>query len=913
MRRVSHTGLFCCAALLILTFPGLVKAQDQSRGFVVRLHRDEQGTLHKYVLFVPHGYTPDQQWPAILYLHGAGECGTDGLKPTAMGIGPYVKEREANFPFFVLFPQCEDQSGRILTRWNPDTADSQRALKILEEVQKQYSIDSKRMILTGWSMGGYGAWNHWVADPQRWSAVVPIAGGMLDPTLLTKDPAKLQGSRIWAFHGALDNLIHNKESVRVIEALKQTPAQVTYTELPNGDHGIWRQIYASDELYRWMKAPESTPNPEAVTSIPLTTVVPPGPYAPALSNQPFINALYLPKAITVRLGNDSLAAVSDAIPGMVPQETLSGQLGDMYDSTTASGRTFSVRMSGISYSTVLHRVQLEARNSGEVSLKIGLKHILMRIGGTYISGGPRAASVGPIDITVGTQQPVWLLVRAKPRVEAGKIRFDLTNVGFEIQDNNWNYTEPGGIATKGIGMTQDRVYDGVMSGMARSKTRIESQVKSLIPSLVQQLEERIEFSQFDQLIAGMWPLPIVMPRVLTWAEEIKVDDNGITLSLGATVGAVTEAQKKAKPRWAKFKSTKSLELSRERSLFVGINPQILGPISEMAIEAGEAKINVLDTPSRNLASLSDLETMAQLIPDLAGKQSEIELSSDLILRKAVGFTPVELTGSAVNSGPSAKPGVHGSTKLAVDVPELVVRVSSRPRSGKTPWKPYAELVMSMRQEAVVELEKPDFRTRVLQMKWLDSPEIQADAKFAEDISGKEDSIDEKKWMQVVLDGWYEFTDAGHAARMVIPDVQVGVARLRASRLRDDGGLLGVAFGAPPLFIANKTDAPLRYETKILSSDWSTNYTLKPGERARFDVPTDMLIRLHARNQVNQFNLPAGSSNIYQSASPGSPPTLYSETLQENVPLDGTIPGTEVSISREHPPTSGETAPPPPAE
>lgn len=872
---------------------GGIASQD-GRGFVIRVHRDADGGLHKYALFVPHGYTPGQKTSAILYLHGAGECGTDGLKPTTMGIGPYIKQRETTFPSFVIFPQCEDMSGRILTRWRPETADSQRALTILDEVQKEFSIDPKKIVLTGWSMGGYGAWEHLLKSPEKWSAVVPIAGGLTNLDELNDLAAdKLKGSKVWAFYGALDNFIQGDETEKASEGVKGHGADVTYTNLPNGDHGVWRQIYGADEIYRWMADPSTPPNPSAILAVPLTTLVPPSPFGPQVSTEPFINAMYIPRAVTVRLGNETLSAVSDAVPGMVPQETLAGQLGDMYDTTSASGRSFSVQMSGITYRTQLQRVLVEALNSGEVSLRVGLKRIDMTIGGTYISGGPRSASVGPIAIAVGTREPVWLNVRAKPRIEAGKIRFELTRVDFDIQPDNWSYSQPGGIATRGIGMTQDRVYDGVMSGMASSKPRIEGQVKSLVPSLIKQLEDRIEYSQFDQLIAGMWPLPMGMPRVLTWPQEIQVDANGVTLTLGATVGALTEEQKKAKPRWAKIREKKPLNLAHERNLYVGVNPQILQPISEIAVEGGEARVNVLDTPSHSLALLSDRKTMLEVIPALKTLGDDIELSSDLVLRKAVDFDHEPMQGSAVNSGvPDEKENKEKSappqngTRLAVEVPELLVQVSVRPKDGSKPWKPFAELVLSMTQQADVILEQPDYRTRILQMEWLKEANVQAESRFAKDVETEDKSIATEKWREIVLQGWHEFTDSGHAARMVIPDVEVGVARLRAAKLRDDGGLLGMTFNAPALYISNHTDSPLSYETKILSSDWSRGYTLKGGEKARFNVPTNMMIRFHQGEKLVEFNLPAGSSSIYQSAKEGTPPTLFAEKVVDAMTVGG---------------------------
>src|SRR5262249_19054521 len=101
--------------------------QQPRNGFQQRVFTDETGN-HKYTVYVPAGYTPAKKWPVILFLHGAGERGTDGALPAGIGLGPLVKAREANFPFIVVFPQMEDARGRILTGWAPNSLDGKRAL-----------------------------------------------------------------------------------------------------------------------------------------------------------------------------------------------------------------------------------------------------------------------------------------------------------------------------------------------------------------------------------------------------------------------------------------------------------------------------------------------------------------------------------------------------------------------------------------------------------------------------------------------------------------------------------------------------------------------------------------------------------------------------------------------------------------
>ena len=116
-------------------------ADDGKRGFVEKVFRDDAGE-HRYVVFVPAAYSPNKTWPVVLFLHGAGERGTDGRVHLNVGLGPMVKAREANFPAIVVFPQCENKHGRALEGWLAGSADANRALRILEQVEKDCDRDN---------------------------------------------------------------------------------------------------------------------------------------------------------------------------------------------------------------------------------------------------------------------------------------------------------------------------------------------------------------------------------------------------------------------------------------------------------------------------------------------------------------------------------------------------------------------------------------------------------------------------------------------------------------------------------------------------------------------------------------------------------------------------------------------------
>jgi predicted peptidase len=97
----------------------------------------------KYVVFVPKDYTGDKEFPVILFLHGAGESGTDGLKQVGTGLGKAIRDKKGDFGFIAVFPQSQKGG------WKAESAEGKRAVAILDEVLKTYKTDPKRVYLAG--------------------------------------------------------------------------------------------------------------------------------------------------------------------------------------------------------------------------------------------------------------------------------------------------------------------------------------------------------------------------------------------------------------------------------------------------------------------------------------------------------------------------------------------------------------------------------------------------------------------------------------------------------------------------------------------------------------------------------------------------------------------------------------------
>src|SRR2546430_17581761 len=90
---------------LLALLPVSAFARKQETGFLDRAIT-VSGETYRYQVFVPYNWDRHKKWPVILFLHGAGERGEDGLLQTDVGLIHAIREHPGNFPFAVVMPKC---------------------------------------------------------------------------------------------------------------------------------------------------------------------------------------------------------------------------------------------------------------------------------------------------------------------------------------------------------------------------------------------------------------------------------------------------------------------------------------------------------------------------------------------------------------------------------------------------------------------------------------------------------------------------------------------------------------------------------------------------------------------------------------------------------------------------------------
>lgn len=205
-----------------------------------------------YLIWLPEGYDDSREYPMIVSLHGTGP--TDYTPEFVMQHGlPAVlaqDDQPAGFDFVVLAPQGLDG----VDWWS--TGQPEEVNEIVEEVIGELSIDPDRVYLTGFSTGGQGAWHLATRYPDRYAAIVSVAGsGFRSSGDVTEASCGLRSVPIWSLHGEDDLIaVHDIIHTEVSEWEALCDSQVRWTSLPGtGHYESFEVAYRDPEIYAWLE------------------------------------------------------------------------------------------------------------------------------------------------------------------------------------------------------------------------------------------------------------------------------------------------------------------------------------------------------------------------------------------------------------------------------------------------------------------------------------------------------------------------------------------------------------------------------------------------------------------------------------------------------------------------------------
>lgn len=194
----------------------------------------------KYIVYVPAEVRPP--YPALLFLHGRGESGTDGMLQLAVGLPLALMRNHARWPFLMVIPQKAD--GDQL--WPSEKENINQAL---DWTAASWEIDPHRRYISGLSQGGNGTWVLAKSLSWQFAAAAPVCGWCDDLEHVKNSYHDLP---IWAFHGGKDTVIPHEKSEAAVKAALEGGADAKLTIYPELGHNSWDEAYQASDLPNWL-------------------------------------------------------------------------------------------------------------------------------------------------------------------------------------------------------------------------------------------------------------------------------------------------------------------------------------------------------------------------------------------------------------------------------------------------------------------------------------------------------------------------------------------------------------------------------------------------------------------------------------------------------------------------------------
>jgi predicted peptidase len=194
------------------------------------------GSEHRYTVSIPRGYTGRDPVPLVVSLHFGGEVTPFfGRGLLELLVEPALRELRA----IVVAP---DAAAAARGWANPES--EKHVLELVEHIVASYNIDTRRTLLTGYSMGGMGTWYLAPRHPEIFRAAIPMAGR----------PQDLAASFEWAtpmyvIHSTADELIPLEPTETLVAELRARNAPVQLTVVDGITHfqmaGFQRHLRAA--------------------------------------------------------------------------------------------------------------------------------------------------------------------------------------------------------------------------------------------------------------------------------------------------------------------------------------------------------------------------------------------------------------------------------------------------------------------------------------------------------------------------------------------------------------------------------------------------------------------------------------------------------------------------------------------
>ena len=216
----------------------------------------QNGNTLPYCLYLPDNYSPSKKYPVILFLHGAGEIGSDNELQLNNIKNMFTYNADYIAQSILICPQTPEWWSLDRDYYGDGQGTLTSAINLLKEIQGKYSCDSNRIYLTGLSMGAFATWDVLENYGDMFAAAVPVCGGGNE--MMAERYVDIP---IVMYHGTADPTVSFYGSQRTYDAIVAAGGtKALLIPLEGVGHDAWKQAYADRNMFAWLFAQDKSKN-----------------------------------------------------------------------------------------------------------------------------------------------------------------------------------------------------------------------------------------------------------------------------------------------------------------------------------------------------------------------------------------------------------------------------------------------------------------------------------------------------------------------------------------------------------------------------------------------------------------------------------------------------------------------------
>lgn len=182
------------------------------------------------VVLLPDGFDPQKKYPLLIAMHGYGG--------EPVNFSRAFKTAGSKKGYIICCPYAPEVMGKTSFNWGEWEQADRRIMETIAFLKAKYKIDEKKMIIAGFSQGGYYSYYMGLKHPDLFIGAIPIGPGYdsdLEPMLAGAADAKM---KFYVLMGELEPEERIDDNIRAIKQFTKVGITASFNFFSGVGHAM---------------------------------------------------------------------------------------------------------------------------------------------------------------------------------------------------------------------------------------------------------------------------------------------------------------------------------------------------------------------------------------------------------------------------------------------------------------------------------------------------------------------------------------------------------------------------------------------------------------------------------------------------------------------------------------------------